>query len=169
MKRLLFTTLLCSSFLSQAADTQCLSSKYDTYVDASLAWYQDLTQLTTEQNPELKEVGEWFLNGRKNHFELNRAAVHYYLVQDMSKVATQQTVETWLKLEQVEIKQLATREDELGNLATKSYLDRQSKPHQKNYQLRSAFADLLSHPDKIEQILSKYNQAIAEANATNCP
>ncbi len=170
MKRFLFATLLCStSFLSQAADIQCLSSKYDTYIDASLVWYQDLTRLTTEQHPELKEAGEWFLNGRKNHFELNRAAVQHYLKQDTSRVATTQPVETWLKLEQADVRQLATREDELGKLAATSYADRQSKPHPQNYQLRSAFADLLGNPDGIADILSNYNQAMATTNAINCP
>ncbi len=170
MKRLLFTTLLCGTpFLSQAVDSQCLSAKYDAYIDASLTWYQDLTRLTTEQHPDLKEVGEWFFDGRKNHFELNRAAVHYYLTQDVSRVATEQPIETWLKLEQVDIKLLAARDDELGQFAAKSYADRQSKPHPKNYQLRSAFADLLSQPNNIDDILSKYNQALIKAEETNCP
>ncbi|MDV7104282.1 hypothetical protein R3X26_07665 [Vibrio sp. TH_r3] len=169
MKRFLFAALLCSaSTLSQAADTQCLSGKYDSYIDASLTWYQDLIELTTQQYPDLKEVGEWFYNGRKNHFELNRAAVHVFLEEDTNKVATEQPIEAWLKLEQVDVKALANRTDELGKLASISFNDRQSKPHEKNYQLRSAFADLLSHPNKIDSVLNKYNNAIATTENINC-
>lgn len=169
MKRFLIAALLCSaSTLSQAADTQCLSNKYDAYIDASLIWYQDLIELTTQQYPDLEEVGAWFYNGRKNHFELNRGAVHYYLNEDTSKVSTEKPVEAWLQLEQIDIKNLASRDDELGKLASDSFSDRQSKPHEKNYELRSAFADLLSHPNKIDDVLSKYNQAITEAEEVNC-
>jgi hypothetical protein len=169
MKRFLLATLLCSTpIFAQAEDSQCLSGKYDAYIDASLTWYKDLIGLTTQQYPELKEVGEWFFNGRKNHFELNRAAVHYYLENDSSKVQTEQPVEGWLQLKQVDVKELASRGDELGKLAATSFNDRQSKPHAKNYELRSAFADLLSHPNKIDAELSKYNQAITATEETNC-
>lgn len=169
MKRLALTLLLCSATsTSFAADTQCLSGKYDSYIDASLNWYKDLLSLTTEQYPDLKEVGDWFYNGRQNHFELNRTAVHYYLQNDMAKVATEKPVEAWLKLEQKDIKQLAERSDELGTIAAKSFADRQSKPHPKNYELRSAFADLLSHPNKIDTALSKYNQSISAAEEIQC-
>ncbi|MDB1123961.1 hypothetical protein [Vibrio algarum] len=169
MKRFLIAALLCSaSTMSHAADTQCLSGKYDAYIDASLTWYQDLIELTTQQYPDLEEVGAWFYNGRKNHFELNRGAVHYYLQEDTSKVATEQPVEAWLQLEQIDIKNLAGHDDELGKLAAESFNDRQSKPHAKNYELRSAFADLLSHPNKIDAVLSKYNQAITDAEAIKC-
>lgn len=125
-------------------------------------------QLTNQQYPELSEVGAWFYNGRKNHFELNRAAVHYYLNEDTSKVATEQPIEAWLKLEQLDIKALASRNDALGSIASKTFADRQSTPHPKNYELRSAFAELLSHPNKIDQVLSKYNSAIAQAEGINC-
>jgi len=169
MKRFLIAAALCSaSTITQAADTQCLSNKYDAYIDASLTWYKDLLELTTQQYPDLKEVGAWFYNGRKNHFELNRAAVHYYLEEDTSKVTTEQPVEAWLQLEQVDIKTLASRTDALGKLAAKSFSDRQSPPHTKNYELRSAFADLLSHPNKIDAVLKKYNQAIIKIEKNNC-
>lgn len=169
MKRLLLAAMLCSmSTLSHAADTQCLSGKYDAYVDASLTWYQDLLQLTKQKYPDLEEVGNWFYQGRKNHFELNRAAVHYYLKENTSKVATEKPIEAWLKLEQVDVKALATRDDALGDIAAKSFKDRQSKPHPRNYDLRSAFAELLSHPNKIDTVLSKYNQAISKAEAIKC-
>lgn len=170
MKRLALTLLLCSaSSATLAADMQCQSQKYDAYIDASLTWYKDLTNLTAEQFPELKEVGDWFYQGRENHFELNRAAVHFYLKEDTSKIATEQPIEAWLKLEQKEIKQLATRSDELGKIAEKTFSDRQAKPHAKNYELRSAFADLLSHPKKIDSVLAKYNQSISEVEKINCP
>ncbi len=170
MKRLVLTLLLCSATsASFAADIQCQTKKYDAYIDASLNWYQDLINLTSQQFPELNEVGNWFYQGRKHHFELNREAVKFYLVEDSSKVATEQPVEGWLKLEQKDIKTLASRSDNLGKLASESFSDRQSAPHPKNYELRSAFADLLSHPNKIDGALKKYNQAITVAEQISCP
>ncbi len=117
MKRLSTVLLMSVVSASAYADNTCFSQKYDAYIDASLNWYADLTKLTSERNPDLAEVSQWFLEGRQHHFALNRAAVHYYLQHDPSKVATTQHVESWLKLEQPEIKQLATRSDELGKLA----------------------------------------------------
>ncbi|WP_047050045.1 hypothetical protein [Vibrio mexicanus] len=169
MKRLLIALLLtASSTAVSAADKSCLADKYDGYIDASLAWYQDLAELTTTQYPELAEVSDWFLEGRKHHFELNRTAVHYYLDNEPSKVATEQSVESWLKLSQQDVKQLSERDDELGKIAKATFSDRQSKPHPKNYELRSAFADLLSHPKQIDTILQKYNQAIADVTKVQC-
>lgn len=169
MKRLIVALLLgASSSMVAAADNACLSKKYDAYIDASLHWYEDLAQLTSEQYPDLKEVSEWFLEGRKHHFELNRAAVHYYLDKDATKVATEQPVEAWLQLEQKDIKTLASRSDELGQIAQVTFNDRQSKPHEKNYELRSAFADLLSHPTKIDSALKRYNQSIKELESIAC-
>ncbi|ASU22492.1 hypothetical protein CCZ37_07740 [Vibrio qinghaiensis] len=162
MKRVIVALLLSTSAnVALAADNQCLSEKYDAYIDASLHWYSDLADLTTAQYPELTEVSQWFLQGRQHHFDLNRAAVHYYLSNDPSKVATSQPVEAWLKLEQHEIKVLASRSDELGHIAKITYEDRQAKPNEKNYELRSALAELLSHPKQIEAALNKYNDAIA--------
>ncbi|ENM5749017.1 hypothetical protein [Vibrio mimicus] len=168
MKRLSTALLMSVISASAYADNTCLSQKYDAYIDASLNWYADLTKLTSEQYPDLAEVGQWFLTGRQHHFELNRAAVHYYLQHDPSKVATAQHVESWLKLEQPEIKQLATRDDELGKLASVTFADRQAVPHPKNYELRSALADLLSHPKKIESALNRYNQAIEKVETIEC-
>ncbi|MEZ8814721.1 hypothetical protein AB6E02_04665 [Vibrio cyclitrophicus] len=174
MKRLCVALLLAStSTFSFAADSmsetnQCQAKKYDAYIDASLNWYADLAALTSEQYPELTEVSEWFLEGRKHHFELNRAAVNYYLVNDSSKVATEQPVEGWLQLEQHDIKTLSTRNDELGQIAKTTFDDRQSTPHAQNYELRSAFAELLSHPKQIDTALQRYNQSIAKLEAIKC-
>lgn len=169
MKRTLVALLLATtSTMVAAADNACLSQKYDAYIDASLHWYEDLSQLTAEEYPQLQEVSEWFLEGRKNHFELNRAAVHYYLEQDASKVSTSKPVEAWLQLEQKDIKVLASRSDELGKLAQVTFNDRQTKPHAQNYELRSAFADLLSHPTKIDKALKRYNAAIQELEVIKC-
>ncbi|KAB0303447.1 hypothetical protein F2Z80_05515 [Vibrio fortis] len=174
MKRLCVALLLAStSTFSFAAESltgnqQCLAEKYDAYIDASLNWYSDLADLTAAQYPELEEVSQWFLEGRKHHFELNRAAVRYYLVNDSSKVATEQSVEGWLKLEQHDIKALSQRDDELGKIAKTTFDDRQSKPHAQNYELRSAFAELLSHPKQIDTALQRYNQSIAKVENTQC-
>lgn len=169
MKRTLVALLIgAASFTASATDNACLSQKYDAYIDASLHWYEDLSQLTAQQYPDLSEVSEWFLQGRQHHFELNRAAVHYYLKQDPSKVATNQPVEAWLQLEQKDIKVLSSRSDELGKLAQVTFSDRQSQPHEKNYELRSAFADLLSHPTKIDVALKRYNKSIQQLETINC-
>ncbi|WP_038172665.1 hypothetical protein [Vibrio pacinii] len=169
MKRTLVALLLgAAAFTASATDNECLSQKYDAYIDASLHWYEDLSQLTAQQYPELSEVSEWFLQGRQHHFELNRAAVHYYLKQDPTKVATNQPVEAWLQLEQKDIKVLSSRSDELGKLAQTTFSDRQSQPHEKNYELRSAFADLLSHPTKIDAALKRYNKSIQQLEMINC-
>ncbi|MBR9873423.1 hypothetical protein L3V31_07820 [Vibrio sp. J1-1] len=169
MKRFVVAALLAtSSTFTFAADQQCLANKYDGYVDASLQWYQDLVDLTVDQYPDLDEVSQWFLDGRKHHFELNREAVHYFLKNDPSRVATEQPIEAWLKLEQQDVKQLASRSDKLGEAAQKTFSDRQSTNHEKNYDLRSAFADLLSHPQKIDSALNKYNQSIEKVEKQQC-
>ncbi|OEF25903.1 hypothetical protein [Vibrio rumoiensis] len=172
MKKFAIALLLSMSsgsvFAANSTDTQCLIQKYDAYIDASLTWYQDLVSITTETHPDLKEVGDWFLAGRTHHFELNRAAVDYYLVKDPSKVATDESVESWLKLEQSDIKVLSQRDDELGKIAKTTFNDRQAPPNEKNYELRSAFADLLSHPSNIKPALDKYNNAVGKASAIEC-
>ncbi len=169
MKRFVVAAILAtSSTFTLAADQQCLANKYDGYVDASLQWYQDLVDLTVTQYPDLNDVSQWFLNGRKHHFELNREAVHYFLKHDPSRVATELPVEAWLKLEQHDVKQLASRSDKLGEAAQKTFTDRQSTNHEKNYELRSAFADLLSHPQKIDSALNKYNQSIEKLEKSKC-
>lgn len=171
MKRLLLASVLAlsSSFVSAGTENnQCLAEKYDMYIDASLNWYQDLVTLTSEKYPNLEEVGQWFLESRKHHFELNREAVHYFLVNNPSKVATEQSVEAWLKLEQKEIKELAMRDDDLGRTAARTFNDRQATAHAQNYELRSAFAELLSHPKQIDKALSRYNESIAKLETTTC-
>lgn len=102
------------------------------------------------------------LQGRTHHFELNRAAVDYYLTSSPEKVAIDEQVESWLKLSQADVKTLSQRDDELGKIAKTTFDDRQSPPNDKNYELRSAFADLLSHPSNIKPALDKYNQSVAK-------
>lgn len=164
----LLLSLSTSVFAAANEDTQCLTNKYDAYIDASLTWYQDLVAITTESNPDLKEVGNWFLQGRTHHFELNRAAVDYYLTTSPEKIAINEQVESWLKLSQADVKTLSQRDDELGKIAKTTFDDRQSPPNDKNYELRSAFADLLSHPSNIKPALDKYNQSVSKTNAIEC-
>lgn len=62
MKRFVVALMLAStSSVALAADSQCLAQKYDAYIDASLNWYSDLAQLTTQQYPDLQDVSGWFL------------------------------------------------------------------------------------------------------------
>lgn len=170
MKRFVVTLLLSlTAAAANAANTQCFADKYDTYIDASLTWYADLTQTTAKVYPELQEVAQWFYEGRKHHFELSRAAVHYYLQNDPAKVATAQPIEAWLKLEQHDVKTLSLRDDALGQLAKATFDDRQSQPHAQNYELRTAFAELLSKPQQFETALNRYNQALTKAEKISCP
>ena len=162
------STLAMSSTTALAEDKECLIAKYDAYIDASLQWYQDLVSLTTEKHPDLDDAGQWFLDGRKHHFELNREAVRYFLNNEPNRVKTERSVESWLSLQQSDIKALSSRTDPLGTLAQKTFNDRQAPNHPKNYALRSAFADLLSHPKHIEPALTKYNQSIESTEKKSC-
>ncbi|MGF1716621.1 hypothetical protein [Photobacterium chitinilyticum] len=163
---LLSLALLPSSVL--AAPTSCESDKYHQYVDASLSWYQSLVDLAVKKDQNLEEVGQWFLEGRKHHFELNREAVDWYLANDKDQLDLEQPIETWLKLTQQDVKALAQQDNELGHFAKKSFDDRQSKPHEKNYELRSAFADLLTHPGNIDKPLNAYNEKMTAIAAIDC-
>lgn len=151
-----------------AANTQCQIEKYDAYIDASINWYQELSTLTSADNPDLKEVSEWFLDGRKMHFELNREAVHQFLASNPNRVSTELDVESWLQLSQADIKELSTRQDKLGMSAKSSFEYRQAKPHPQNYEFRSALAELLSHPNKIEPALTAYNDTVNLVNSQPC-
>ncbi|WP_299015384.1 hypothetical protein [uncultured Photobacterium sp.] len=154
--------------VSVSAATTCQSDKYHQYVDASLAWYESLVELAVKKDKNLEEVGKWFLNGRKHHFELNREAVDWYLENDKDKLDLSQSVESWLKLTQQDIKALSQQDDKLGHTAKKAFDDRQSKPHAKNYTLRSAFADLLTHPGDIDKPLNAYNEKMTAIAAIKC-
>ncbi|MDA9556009.1 hypothetical protein N9R79_00705 [Vibrio sp.] len=170
MKKLsVLACFLIPFFASANEDTQqCQINKYNQYIDTSIVWYQDLSALTSKQYPDLTEVSQWFLKERKNHFDLNREAVAYYLKNDPSKVDTDRDVESWLKLSQEDIKTLSSRTDVLGEKAKLTFDDRQSKPHEKNYELRSAFAELLSNPSHIQPALEKYNVSMQNVDALKC-
>lgn len=76
-----------------------------------------------KKDPNLQSVGDWFLEGRKHHFELNRAAVDYYLENAPEKVKTNQSIESWLQLTQKEVKELASHDDDLGKIAKATFDD----------------------------------------------
>ncbi|KLV08714.1 MULTISPECIES: hypothetical protein [Photobacterium] len=151
-----------------AANDSCESQKYHQYIDASLTWYQQLVDITVEKDASLKDVGDWFLEGRKHHFELNREVFDWYLANDKEKLDLSQPVESWLKLTQQDVKALAEQHSELGKTAKQAFDDRQSKPHPQNYALRSAFAELLTHPGKIEKPLNDYNKAMTAIADISC-
>ncbi|MHA2938080.1 hypothetical protein ACXJY6_07260 [Vibrio sp. RC27] len=171
MKRLslisLLPLILISNVSAQSIE-ECEIQQYDTYIDASLNWYQDLTTITVSEYPDLAGVSEWFLEGRKHHFELSRAVVHDALHNSPESISTSRSIESWLQLEQSDVKELSMRDDEIGALAKQTFNDRQSTPHEKNYDLRSAFAELLSHPKKIDTALSKYNEKMELIEQSPC-
>ncbi|CAM4303767.1 hypothetical protein [Vibrio neonatus] len=168
MNKMLVLLLSAMPAFAFAANTECQIKKYDTYIDASINWYQDLATITSNDKPQLKEVSEWFVDGRKKHFELNREAVHTFLKSEPNKVSTEADVESWLQLTQSDIKALSNRDDKLGQLAKQSFQYRQAQSHPQNYEFRSALADLLSHPNKIEHALNRYNHSIEDVVAMNC-
>lgn len=153
---------------AMASIDNCQSDKYHQYVDASLSWYQSLVELAVKKDQNLEEVGQWFLEGRKHHFELNREAVDWFLEHDKNQLDLSQPVESWLKLTQQDVKRLSMQDNELGEYAKKAFSDRQSKPHPKNYELRSAFADLLTHPGDIDKPLNAYNQKMTAIASIDC-
>ncbi|KMV30807.1 hypothetical protein [Photobacterium swingsii] len=164
---LLLSLALLPTSAMAASDT-CVSNKYHQYIDASLSWYESLVALSVKKDENLKEVGQWFLDGRKHHFELNRQAFDWFLKNDQSRLDFSQSVESWLKLSQQDVKTISQQDDELGKFAKQAFDDRQSKPHPKNYELRSAFADLLSHPGDIEKPLNAYNEKITKIENIEC-
>ncbi|WP_413111614.1 hypothetical protein [Thaumasiovibrio sp. DFM-14] len=167
-KLMLMLVLSLTCTLSYANITSCQSEKYHQYVDASLNWYQALVDITREDNPSLADVGQWFLQGRQTHFYFNRTAVDWYLQHAPSELKTHLPIESWLDLSQEKIKALANSEHPLSQDAQVVYTLRQQQAHEQNYALRSAFADLLSTPTKIEVPLSAYNDAMASLALTSC-
>ncbi|CAM2866862.1 hypothetical protein [Vibrio rarus] len=168
MNKALILLLSALPTVAFAANIECQTKQYDTYIDASIHWYQDLATITSQDSPQLQQVSQWFLDGRKKHFELNRIAVHTFLKSEPSKVSTELNVESWLQLSQQDIKVLSSRSDALGQAAKASFEYRQAKPHPQNYELRSALADLLSHPHKIQTALDAYNQSIQDVAQMKC-
>ncbi|WP_087016088.1 hypothetical protein [Thaumasiovibrio subtropicus] len=169
MKRMtLAITLALTALTVKAGEKECQSEMYHNYVDASLEWYQDLVSVAVEQDESLTDVAEWFLNGRRTHFLFNRTAVDWYLSNEPEKLQLALSVESWLTLDQAEIRALSESQHALSDDAKAMYELRQAKPHKQNYQLRSAFADLLSHPDKIDGPLKSYNEKMTQLAEMNC-
>ncbi|WP_407330402.1 hypothetical protein [Enterovibrio sp. 27052020O] len=149
-------------------DPLCATQKYHNYVNASIAWYESLVDLTIEKDPKLDDVANWFLEGRRNHFMLNDAAFDYYVENDPSKLNFDAPVESWLNLTQEDIKTLSNSSGVLADAAKKVFEFRQGQAHQGNYDLRSALADLLSHPKEIEVPLNRYNSEMTQLAQTHC-
>ncbi|KXF80949.1 hypothetical protein [Enterovibrio coralii] len=149
-------------------DTLCASQKYHNYIDASINWYESLVDLSIQKDAKLQSVATWFLDGRRNHFLLNEAAFDYYLENDPSKLNFDAPVESWLNLTQEDVKALSQSSTPLAPQAEKVFNFRQGEAHKGNYDLRSALADLLSHPKEIEVPLQKYNGEMQKLAETTC-
>ena len=149
-------------------DIQCAKNSYHDYVDASIEWYENLVRLTIKDDPKLKDVAEWFMDGRKKHFLLNKDAFDWYINNDESKLDFNTSVESWLKLSQEDIRKLSLTSTPISGAAKEVFDFRQGKAHADNYALRTAFADLLSHPKKIEEPLGTYNQKIEIIGKKSC-
>ncbi|KKA45841.1 MULTISPECIES: hypothetical protein [Salinivibrio] len=149
-------------------NADCYSAKYHDYVDASINWYQALVDMTVKKDASLDEVAQWFLQGRKNHFNLNAKAFDYYLENDSAKLNLEAPVESWLKLGQEDVKTLAQSSLPPSALAEKVFNFRQGEAMDGNYALRSALADLLSHPKEIDKALNQYNDQMNSINQRQC-
>ncbi|OOF21602.1 hypothetical protein [Salinivibrio sp. IB872] len=157
--------------MSQAApvdNADCYTAKYHDYVDASINWYQDLVSLTVSKDESLKDVADWFLRGRENHFKLNAQAFDYYLSNDTAKLSLDAPVESWLQLTQEDVKALSQSSLPPAKLAKEVFEFRQGEAMEGNYALRSALADLLSHPKEIDTALNQYNNQMAAINQRQC-
>nr|WP_086937644.1 hypothetical protein [Thaumasiovibrio occultus] len=154
--------LLCSSpAFSNVTENNmaCYQSAYAEYVDISLDWYQDLLDIAVTNEPEMKDVADWFMAGRETHFGFNQAAFNWYLENEPQHLQLNLPVESWLAVEQAEVRTMAQdAQHPLQAQAQALYALRQGAPHPQNYALRSTFADLLSHPQQIDVPLNNYNQ-----------
>ncbi len=169
MKNVCLAIALSLSTFGAYADTQsCHSDIYHDYISASLEWYEDLVSVAIEKDESLKDVAEWFLSGRRTHFLFNQTAVDWYLDNDREQLRLDQSVESWLAFDQEKIRDIANSDHPLALEAKKVYELRQSKPHQQNYELRSAFAELLSHPGNIDEPLTSYNDKMARLSTVEC-
>ncbi|OBU41979.1 hypothetical protein [Photobacterium damselae] len=167
-KSFIYACLCITPAMAYSQNDQCYSDKYHQYVEASMAWYHNLVDLSVRQNPNLQEVGDWFIQSRQHHFDLNQSAFNWYLAHDKQKLNLNLPTESWLTLTQQDIKLLSQQENELGKVAQLSFADRQAPPHAQNYQLRSQFAELLTHPEKIAPSLNAYNETIRVIEETKC-
>ncbi|OOE98201.1 hypothetical protein [Salinivibrio sp. IB643] len=156
------------SHAAPVENADCYSAKYHDYVDASINWYQALVEMTVEKDASLDEVADWFLRGRTNHFNLNAQAFDYYLNNDSAKLNLDAPVESWLMLSQEDVKILSQSSLPPSSLAKDVFAFRQGESMEGNYALRSALADLLSHPKEIDKPLNQYNDQMVSINDRQC-
>ncbi|MFD2176807.1 hypothetical protein [Veronia pacifica] len=149
-------------------DKQCAKKNYLDYVSASILWYENLVNLTVNKHPQLQEVANWFLDGRRKHFTLNEVAFNWYLENDESRLNFNKSVESWLTLTQEDIRKLSLTSTPISPDAKAVFDFRQGKAHEGNYELRTALADLLSNPKEIERPLRAYNDSIAKITNHSC-
>lgn len=171
MLRIAFLSLSLLTSFAQAKtelDATCASHLYQGYVDASVAWYKSLVSIAVEAQPELQDVGDWFLEARQAHFQFHGEAFDYFLAQSPERLNFSQSVESWLKLSQHEVKEISESQLPIASKAQSIYQFRQQKNHEKNYALRDAFAQLLSQPQVIQQPLKNYNLAMSELTPASC-
>ncbi|MGL5006664.1 MAG: hypothetical protein ACRC53_04625 [Plesiomonas sp.] len=164
-----FTLMLFLSPLpAHAFDQVCFTHKYEQFVQASDAWYATLLNKVTQQNPTLKVASEQFLNERTNYLNRNLSAVKWYLSHEPNKLALDKPVNEWLSLDEESEKTLSNQNSEFARLNTQVFNDRVVKPNPQSYALRSAFAELLTHPENVRIELDNYNRAMKKIEALHC-
>lgn len=151
-----------------APQKQCLATQYQTYVNASLTWYQALVTQVTSENERLDDVGEWFLTGRQHHFALNQAAFTHFLETNSKRITLDNGVESWLVLTQQDIQALSQQDSSLGKVAKQTFDDRQAPNHPQNYQLREAIAHELSQTTNMQAALDDYNASVSKISKESC-
>ncbi|MGL4855358.1 MAG: hypothetical protein ACRDDP_08655 [Plesiomonas sp.] len=161
-------TLSLLSFPSHALDQTCFTQKYEQFVQASDAWYATLLSKVTQQDPTLKVASEQFLNERKNYFNRNLTAVKWYLNHEPARLALDKSVNEWLSLDEESEKKLSSQSSEFAALNEQVFNDRVVKPNPQSYALRSAFAELLTHPENVREGLESYNRSMEKIEAVHC-
>ena len=146
-------------------DANCASHLYQGYVDASVAWYESLVSIAVEAQPELQDVGDWFLKARQAHFQFHGEAFDYFLVQSPERLNFSQSVESWLKLSQHEVKEIS--ESNSDCLKSTKYLSISSTKNHEKLCFCDAFAQLLSQP-QVPAAVKKLPSCHDRTNAASC-
>lgn len=157
-----------SSLTAPLALKKCISDKYQHYTQTSINWYESLTQATIEKNPSLREVAHLFLDTRKKYVAFNQAVFSYYLNHSPETLDLSAPVESWLNIDQEQLKNISESNTELTPLAKEIDAFREKNRYKNNYKLRTALAELLSRPANMQAALNTYNQQIKAINQNAC-
>lgn len=165
---ILMISLLPTLSYANTTFDQCVSDKYQKYIQASISWYENIISHTVEKHPDLNEVTQLFFDLREKHFLFNQKVFDFYLINQPDQLNLSRSVESWLDISQYDIQQLSLQSSPLSMSAKEIHALRQTSGHRDNYKLRTALADLFSDPNNMKTALDNYNQKITQINQTKC-